>query len=90
VLRVEKELITPSGRARVPQLFAYYFVGGDTIVATHWQRIALDAWNRVIHGRSDRWAYVVVQTGEPDGEAAALARIQTILDGTLPVFQEPG
>jgi exosortase len=90
VLRVEKEAVTPGGRIRVPQLFAYYFVGGDTVVATHWDRIALDAWNRVAHGRSDRWAYVVVQTGDSDGEAAALARIQAILDGTLAVFQKQG
>jgi len=90
VLRVEREALTPKGRVSVPQLFAYYFVGGDSIVATHWERIALDAWNRVVHGRSDRWAYVVVQTGDADGETAALDRIQTILDGTLPVFQKHG
>ncbi len=90
VLRVEKEAVTPNGRVKVPQLFAYYFVGGDSVVATHWKRIALDAWNRVAHGRSDRWAYVVVQTGDSDGEAAALGRIQAILDGTLPVFQKQG
>jgi hypothetical protein len=82
--------MTPKGRVKVPQLFAYYFVGSGTVVATHWQRIAMDAWNRVVHGRSDRWAYVVVQTGDSDGEAAALGRIQTILDGTLPVFQKQG
>jgi hypothetical protein len=32
---------------------------------------------------------VVVQTIAPDGEAAALKRMQAVLDGTLPVFQEP-
>ncbi|HEY5079979.1 MAG TPA: hypothetical protein VII43_09030, partial [Opitutaceae bacterium] len=59
-------------------------------VATHWERISRDAWDRVARGRSDRWAYVVVQTGDSDGEPAALARIQAILDGTLPVFQKHG
>ncbi|HEY5078738.1 MAG TPA: exosortase/archaeosortase family protein, partial [Opitutaceae bacterium] len=29
VLRVEKQAMTPRGRVVVPQLFAYYFVGGD-------------------------------------------------------------
>jgi exosortase len=90
VLKVEKEVVTPRGRAKVPQLVAYYFVGGDFIVATHWERIMRDAWNRVVHGRADRWAYVLIQTGDSDGEAAALARIQTILDGTLPAFQKGG
>jgi exosortase len=90
VLRVEKEVMTPRGKVAVPQLFAYYFVGGDIVVATHWDRIARDAWDRVTRGRSDRWAYVVVQTGDSDGEVAALRRIQTILNGTLPVFQKHG
>jgi exosortase len=88
VLRVQKELVTPSGRSSVPQLFAYYFVGAETTLATHWQRLARDSWDRVAHGRSDRWAYVVVQTGSADGEDAALKRIQDILSGTLPAFQK--
>lgn len=90
ILRVEKEISTPAGRKIVPQLFAYYFVGAETVVATHWERIRRDAWDRLAHGRSDRWAYVVAQTGDTDGEQAALARIQTILDGTLPAFQKRG
>jgi hypothetical protein len=46
-----------------------------------------DAWNRVAHGRADRWAYVLVQTDAMDGEAAALARLQAVLDGALPAVQ---
>jgi exosortase len=87
VLRVEKAVAAPGGRVVVPQLVAYYFVGGDVVVADHWERIARDAWNRVIHGRADRWAYVLLQTGDSDGDAAALARIQEVLDATLPAFQ---
>jgi exosortase len=87
VLRVQKEILTSAGRGRVPQLFAYYFVDSETTVATHWDRLARDSWQRVAHGRSDRWAYVVAQTGSSDGEERALGRIQAILDGTLPVFQ---
>jgi exosortase len=90
VLRVEKEIATRKGSVMIPQLVAYYFVGDDTVVASHWDRIATDAWNRVAHGRADRWAYVLIQTGASDGEDAALRRIQTVLDGTLKVFQKPG
>jgi EpsI family protein len=90
VLRVEKEVLTEQGRRVVPQLVAYYFVGGDVVVATHWDRIMRDAWNRVAHGRADRWAYVLIQTGEPEGEDEALKRIQAILDGTVPMFQRAG
>jgi EpsI family protein len=89
VLRVAKEVPAPSGRTSVPQLVAYYFVSADRVVASNWRRMAADAWNRVVHGRADRWAYVLLQTGLSDGEDAALARMQDVLNGTLPSFQEP-
>ena len=89
LLRVRREIQTPRGKVTTPQLVAYWFVGGDTVVATHWQRMLRDAWNRVAHARADRWAYVLLQTDAADGEAAALARMQTVLDATLPVFQPP-
>ncbi|HVU32145.1 MAG TPA: EpsI family protein [Opitutaceae bacterium] len=89
ILRVRREVSTPTGKVSVPQLVAYWFVGGDRVVATHWHRLAVDAWNRVVHGRADRWAYVLLQTDAVDGEPAALARMQAILDGTLPAFQRP-
>jgi EpsI family protein len=87
LLHVEHEVRTANGSTRVPQLVAYWFVAGDAVAATHWKRMALDAWNRVVHGRADRWAYVLIQTDAADGEAAALARMQTVLDATLPSFQ---
>ena len=89
VLSVRREVATPRGKVIVPQLVAYWFVGGDTVVATHARRLALDAWNRVAHGRADRWAYVLMQADAADGEAAALARMQAVLDGALPSFQRP-
>jgi EpsI family protein len=95
VLNVRREIATPApaGKPRVreivPQLVAYWFVGSDTVVATHWQRLARDAWSRVVHARADRWAYVLLQTDATDGEAAALARMEAVLKETLPAFQRP-
>jgi exosortase len=89
VLRIENTVVANGVRMKVPGLAAYYFVGGDFIVATHWERLARDAWNRVVHGRADRWAYVLVLTYSADGDEAALHRIQFILDSTLPAFQPP-
>jgi exosortase len=86
VLHVQREVQTPRGPVVVPQLIVYWFVGGDTIESTYWRRLARDAWNRVFHARADRWAYVLMQTDARDGEAAALARMQTVLGQTLPVF----
>ena len=87
VLRVRREVPSPRGKIVVPQLVAYWFVAGDTVVPSHWQRFVHDTWNRVARARVDRWAYVLMQTDARDGEAAAIARMQTVLDATLPAFQ---
>jgi EpsI family protein len=89
VLRVQRELPGPRGPVVVPQLTVYWFVSGDAVVATHAERLARDAWNRLVHARADRWAYVLMQTDAADGEAAALARMQAVLHETLPAFQRP-
>jgi EpsI family protein len=95
VLRVRREVPAPAtaGKPRgpqiVPQLTVYWFVSGDRVVASHWERFLRDAWNRVVHARADRWAYVLMQTDASDGEAAAFARLQSVLNETLPTFQRP-
>jgi hypothetical protein len=40
----------------------------------------------VTQGRADRWAYVLMQTDATDGEGAALARLQAVLQETLPTL----
>ncbi len=90
VLRIEREFTTPRGeKVKVPALFAYWFVGADRIVASNPARVFYASFDRLRHLQAHRWAYVVVQTLAGDGEAAALARMQAVLNGTLPVFQEP-
>jgi exosortase len=89
VLRVRREIPSGRGKVVVPQLIAYWFVGGNRVVSSNWQRFVQDAWNRITRARADRWAYVLMQTDARDGEAAALARMQTVIDGTLHVFQKP-
>jgi hypothetical protein len=89
VLRVKREVVTARGRVAVPELVAYWFVDSERVVATNGGRFWRDAWNRLAHGRPDRWAYVLVQTGAGDGESAAMMRMQAVLAGTLPAFQKP-
>lgn len=95
VLRVEREVTASAGAGKlgekltVPQLTAYWFVGADAVLSTHARMFVADAWNRVFHARADRWAYVLIQTDATDGEAAALARMQAVLDAALPAFQRP-
>lgn len=90
ILRIEREVTGRDGRvATVPAVLAYWFVGADKVVATHTGRMIHSSWDRLRHGQAHRWAYVVAQTVALDGEAAALQRLQAVLDGALPVFQEP-
>jgi EpsI family protein len=89
VLRVHREQAGARGRESVPELVVYWFVGSDRIVASQGARLFYDAWNRVLHGRADRWAYVLLQTDAQDGEEAGLARIQSVLNSALPSFQPP-
>jgi EpsI family protein len=88
VLPVRREVQTAEGKRVVPQLVVYWFVGSEVVVASHWKRVLLDAWNRVTRGRADRWAYVLMQTEAADGEAAALARVAAVLEATWPEFQQ--
>ncbi len=88
VLRITREQVTPAGgRQRVAALFAYWFVGGGAVVATHGERMWLTATDRLVRFQSDRWAYVVAQTLAGDGEVAALARLQAVVGAALPAFQ---
>jgi exosortase len=90
ILRIEREVTTTRGeKIKVPAVFAYWFVGADKVVGTNTERVVLTSFDRLRHLQAHRWAYVVAQTLAPDGEEAGLARIQAVLDGTLPAFQEP-
>ena len=71
VLGIEDEM--DGGKRRLSALLAYWFVRA---VATHSERMIYSAWDRVRHGRVDRWAYILVQTDTTDGEDAAMAHCQ--------------
>ncbi len=87
VLSVHHEVSTPSGRKSVPDIVVYWFVGAQRVFATQGGRMAYDAWSRVSSGRAPRWAYVFLQTDASDGIDAGLARIQDVLNASLPSFQ---
>ena len=91
VLHIDREVTTRRGeKAILPALYAYWFVGSDRVVGTHWERILQSTVDRLRTFQNHRWAYVVVQTHALDGEAAALKRMQEVIEATLPTFQESG
>lgn len=88
VLRIDREITGPDGGTSVvPALLAYWFEGAERTVASHWERQLYTALDRLRHLQAHRWAYVLVQTHAADGQEAALARMQEVLDGTLPAFR---
>ena len=86
LLRVRREHLTPRGREVSPQLVGYFFVGADGVAGSHAEMVRRDVWNRVRHGRADRWAYVLLQTDAREGEPAALARMGEVLRDVWPVL----
>jgi len=86
LLRIEHAARDAKGApVQVQSLFAYWFVGGETLEATHFGMQCRDLFDRVRHLRADRWAYIVVQTVITNGdEAAALARMQEIVVNVWP------
>ena len=89
LLRIEHAVRgSQTGAAPVQSLFAYWFVGGDALEPTHAGMQWRDACDRVRYLRSDRWAYVVVQTRILQGnEAEALGRMQEVLAGVWPTIR---
>jgi hypothetical protein len=85
VLNVHKEVTIGGVRRSVPNVFAYWFVGDDRVVATQVRRVLFDAWIRISRGRAPRWAYIFLQTGSEQG----VERMQAILDLALPAFEPP-
>jgi hypothetical protein len=52
--------------------YLYWFVGQNVTTPSHFKRILLSNWDRVIHNRGHRWAYVsmfsvITQNLRPDG-----------------------
>ncbi|HEY8965037.1 MAG TPA: EpsI family protein [Candidatus Methylacidiphilales bacterium] len=73
----------------------YWYVGDEVTTPLHWKRIWLTAWDRVVHHRNHRWAYVyvlapitkgLVPAGK-DGEET-LGMLREFIAGALPTFQD--
>lgn len=59
--------VQPGVRKELTSLFIYWFVGKDITTPYHWYRILHTDWDRVVHGVSHRWAYVIVSAPVLEG-----------------------
>ena len=58
-LTLEREVAKPDGEhVPVRAFYIYWFVGEGVTTSSHYKRILLSDWDRVVHSRAHRWAYV--------------------------------
>jgi hypothetical protein len=60
-LSLERRVTDPNGGAlTVRAIYVYWFVGQNVTTPSEMVRVLLSNWDRVIHNRAHRWAYVSV------------------------------
>lgn len=52
--------VRPGETRELTSLFIYWFIGKNVTTPYHWYRILHTDWDRVVHGVTHRWAYVIV------------------------------
>jgi hypothetical protein len=52
--------ISPGVMKTLPSLYCYWFVGNGVSTSSHLHRLLLTSWDRVIHHKNHRWAYIAV------------------------------
>ncbi|MFA5391948.1 MAG: hypothetical protein WC331_11065, partial [Candidatus Omnitrophota bacterium] len=72
--------VQPGVRKELTSLFLYWFVGKDIATPHHWYRILHTDWDRVVHGVSHRWAYVIVSSNVLDGFVPGAKNQEQTLD----------
>jgi len=94
-LSLSRQKIGPNNEpVSVRAFFVYWFVGQNVTTPSHFTRILLSNWDRVVHNRAHRWAYVsvfsfITENLRPDGLNAD--QTQTLLANftkqIVPTFQ---
>jgi hypothetical protein len=95
-LSVERQVVTPDNQhVTVRAFYMYYFVGDNITTPSHFTRILLSNWDRVVHNRAHRWAYVsmfslITDNLRPDGIGAdeTKAVLVDFIKKIVPTFQK--
>ena len=94
-LTLERRVAGQNGEpVTVKAFYVYWFVGQNVTTPSHFTRILLGNWDRVVHNRAHRWAYVsvfslITDNLRPGGLDAAQTQI-LLVDFTrqiVPTFQ---
>ena len=95
-LTIKKNVVTDAGRSfTITEYNMYWFVGENVTTPYHWMRIFLSSWDRIVHDRAHRWAYVTVSSPItegliPNGKNAAQTKAMMIdfIKAVVPTFQK--
>lgn len=52
--------VAPGVTRPLTSLYCYWFVGKDVTTSSHMMRVLLTSWDRILHHKNHRWAYVSV------------------------------
>ena len=84
-----------NGHKIIRAYFMYWFVGENVTTPSEFTRIFVNSWDRVMHNRAHRWAYVsllspISNTIRPDGLNEAQTRTMMIdfIREAVPSFQK--
>ncbi len=69
--------------------YAYWFVGKGRETASHIERMAWMAYDRIFHGVSHRWAYIALSGGRVPGSDAHLQTIANFASQLHPALLKP-
>ena len=89
--------VQPGVRRELTSLFVYWFIGKDITTPHHWYRILHTDWDRVLHGISHRWAYVIVSAPVLEGfttggknEEDTLKLVKSVIAEVAPEIMKAG
>jgi hypothetical protein len=91
-----KKVVPYNGKAVTLERYnMYWFVGENITTASHVTRAFLSSWDRIVHNRAHRWAYVTVASGiNPNPQEGELNAAQTknlmidFIKKIVPTFQK--
>ena len=67
-LSLERDELTPEhSHHTLRRYYMYWFVGDHVTTPSHFTRILVGSWDRVVHNRAHRWAFVIATSTIPDG-----------------------
>lgn len=89
--------IAPGITKPLTSLYCYWFVGKGVSTPSHLMRLLLTSWDRVVHRKNHRWAYVAVSAPvlkgfKPDGknESETQNMLSEFIGGIVPAVMKNG